>query len=48
MTRQNRSYKTLIYVFCEGESEQAYTDFIIKGIGCTDANLVCASNICEI
>lgn len=28
MPRQNRSYKPLIYVFCEGESEQAYTDFL--------------------
>lgn len=48
MPRQSRSYKHLIYVFCEGESEQAYTDVIIKGIGGTDANLVCARNIGEI
>jgi hypothetical protein len=30
MPRQFRKTKPLIYVFCEGESEQAYTDFIRK------------------
>ena len=30
MPRNSRSYKPLIYVFCEGESEQAYTDFLKK------------------
>lgn len=28
MPRQTKREKTLIYVFCEGESEQAYTDFL--------------------
>ena len=30
MARQLRKAKPLIYVFCEGESEQAYTDFLKK------------------
>lgn len=30
MPRQLRKTKPLIYVFCEGESEQAYTDFLKK------------------
>ena len=30
MARQLRKTKPLIYVFCEGESEQAYTDFLKK------------------
>lgn len=30
MARQMKSIKPLIYVFCEGESEQAYTDFLKK------------------
>lgn len=30
MPRQFRKAKPLIYVFCEGESEQAYTDFLKK------------------
>lgn len=28
MARKLRKIKPLIYVFCEGESEQAYTDFL--------------------
>lgn len=28
MPRQIKKTKPLIYVFCEGESEQAYTDFL--------------------
>ena len=28
MPRKVKSAKPLIYVFCEGESEQAYTDFL--------------------
>lgn len=28
MPRPMRKTKPLIYVFCEGESEQAYTDFL--------------------
>ena len=28
MARQTRKTKPLIYVFCEGESEQAYTKFL--------------------
>lgn len=27
MPRQTKPEKPLIYVFCEGESEQAYTEF---------------------
>ena len=30
MLRQFKKTKPLIYVFCEGESEQAYTDFLKK------------------
>ena len=30
MPRKLRNAKPLIYVFCEGESEQAYTDFLKK------------------
>lgn len=30
MSRRLRKTKPLIYVFCEGESEQAYTDFLKK------------------
>ena len=30
MPRQVKNTKPLIYVFCEGESEQAYTDFLKK------------------
>lgn len=30
MSRQFRKEKPLIYVFCEGESEQVYTDFLKK------------------
>lgn len=30
MPRKTKSTKPLIYVFCEGESEQAYTDFLKK------------------
>lgn len=30
MARKIKSVKPLIYVFCEGESEQAYTDFLKK------------------
>lgn len=30
MARQMKCIKPLIYVFCEGESEQAYTDFLKK------------------
>ena len=30
MPRKLRKAKHLIYVFCEGESEQAYTDFLKK------------------
>lgn len=30
MARQLKKTKPLIYVFCEGESEQAYTDFLKK------------------
>ncbi len=30
MPRPTRNQKPLIYVFCEGESEQAYTDFLKK------------------
>ena len=30
MPRQIKNTKPLIYVFCEGESEQAYTDFLKK------------------
>ena len=30
MPRQYKREKPLIYVFCEGESEQAYTDFLKK------------------
>ena len=30
MPRKLRKAKPLIYVFCEGESEQAYTDFLKK------------------
>lgn len=30
MARKLRKAKPLIYVFCEGESEQAYTDFLKK------------------
>lgn len=30
MARQMKRTKPLIYVFCEGESEQAYTDFLKK------------------
>ena len=30
MARQLRKVKPLIYVFCEGESEQVYTDFLKK------------------
>lgn len=30
MARQFKKEKPLIYVFCEGESEQAYTDFLKK------------------
>ena len=28
MARPTKKTKPLIYVFCEGESEQAYTDFL--------------------
>ena len=28
MPRQTRNAKKLIYVFCEGESEQVYTEFL--------------------
>ena len=28
MSRKMRKTKPLIYVFCEGESEQAYSDFL--------------------
>lgn len=28
MPRKVKSAKPLIYVFCEGESEQAYTDYM--------------------
>lgn len=28
MPRRFKKIKPLIYVFCEGESEQAYTDFL--------------------
>ncbi len=30
MPRKLKSTKPLIYVFCEGESEQAYTDYLKK------------------
>ena len=30
MPRKVKSAKPLIYVFCEGESEQAYTDYLKK------------------
>ena len=30
MSRQFKKAKPLIQVFCEGESEQAYTDFLKK------------------
>ncbi len=30
MSRKEKSTKPIIYVFCEGESEQAYTDFLKK------------------
>lgn len=30
MPRRFKKIKPLIYVFCEGESEQAYTDFLKK------------------
>ena len=30
MARPTKKTKPLIYVFCEGESEQAYTDFLKK------------------
>ena len=30
MARRIKNIKPLIYVFCEGESEQAYTDFLKK------------------
>lgn len=30
MGRKLKKVKPLIYVFCEGESEQAYTDFLKK------------------
>lgn len=30
MARKFKKAKPLIYVFCEGESEQAYTDFLKK------------------
>lgn len=30
MPRPTRKTKPLIYVFCEGESEQAYTEFLKK------------------
>lgn len=30
MPRRTRSEKPYIIVFCEGESEQAYTDFLWK------------------
>ncbi len=30
MSRQFKNPKPLIYVFCEGESKQAYTDFLKK------------------
>lgn len=36
MPRQLRSAKPLIYVFCEGESEQAYTDYL-KNVFCNVA-----------
>ncbi len=33
MPRKVKSAKPLIYVFCEGESEQAYTDYLKKDFG---------------
>ena len=30
MPRKVKTAKPLIYVFCEGESEQAYTDYLKK------------------
>ncbi|MCC8100802.1 MAG: hypothetical protein LIP11_00570 [Clostridiales bacterium] len=30
MPRKVKAAKPLIYVFCEGESEQAYTDYLKK------------------
>ena len=30
MARKTKPSKPLIYVFCEGESEQAYTDYLRK------------------
>lgn len=30
MRRKQKNYKPLIYVFCEGESEEAYANFLKK------------------